>query len=636
MKKYRHVKYSEQKIDAISLATGEALFTDDFTKPDMLYLAVLRSPHAFARIRELDDSPARELDGVVEVFSHKNVPRVMFTTAGQGYPEPSPYDKALFDTLVRFAGDEVAIVAAETEEIAREALNLIRVDYEILTPLLDYSKALNEDAPIVHPEKDAKAMIPVPFHPEKNLAAEVNVEVGNFERAYKNSSGKVEATFTTPITSHCPIEPHTAMAYMDEMARLVIISSTQVPFHVRRIVSRILDIPPGKIRVIKPRIGGGFGAKQEIIVEPFVALTTWRTGRPSRLRLSRKEVFTSTRTRHGFTITMKAGFEPEDGKINALSMEALENTGAYGTHSLTVLSNSASKTLPLLNKIENIVFKGKAVYSNLPVAGAYRGYGATQGYFAYGQLIDMVIGESGGDPVEYYLKWCIKAGEGSPIFRAIGEGTEGVEMTLDTVGLPECLKKGADVFRWQEKRNRYSGEFNSGRRKKKGVGLVCMMQGSAIPKIDMASAYMKMNEDGSFNLKVGATDIGTGSDTILAQIAAEVLDTSPDKFIVHSSDTDHTPFDTGAYASSTTYLSGSAVKKCAEEILKQIKKVGSEILEVPEKELDIRDGMVFVSDEPHRMIGYDEICTYAMYQRSQFQIQAFHLPPLPPILQKSK
>jgi len=622
MEQFKHVKVSSKKIDGLSLAKGKALFTDDFTAENTLHLAVLRSPHPFAKITDLDDSEARIMPGVVEVFSHKNVKPVFYTTAGQGYPEPSPYDTTLFGDVVRFVGDEVAVAAAEDVETARAACKSIRVTYEPLTPILDYHESLKEGAPVIHPEKEARMMIPAAYHPEKNLAAEIEVEIGNIQKAFDSADEIIENTFQTPITSHCAIEPHATFTYLDEMERLVIISTTQVPFHVRRIVSKILDIPLSKIRVIKPRLGGGFGGKQEIITEPFAALVTWKTGRPAKLVYSRREVFTGTRTRHAQTISIKAGFTEGGGIITGLKMDALENTGAYGTHALTVLSNTAMKVLPLFNKIENIAFSGKAVYSNLPIAGAYRGYGASQGYFAYCQTIDMICIKAGIDPVDYYAEHTIKTGEGSPIFEAIGEGREGISMTLDSVALSECLEAASEAFRWKEKRNLYTPDFNKGKRKKRGVGMACVMQGSAIPYIDMASAYMKLNDDGSCNLNIGATDIGTGSDTVLAQIAAETLDIPLEKIIVISSDTDTTPFDTGAYASSTTYLSGGAVKKCAEKLLEQIKTTGAELLETDSPNVMHSGGNVCLKNDPGKCVSYGDICTYSLYDKNQYQIQA--------------
>ena len=621
---FKYVNKPVEKIDGLALVTGEEHYTNDFSFTNMLHVAVLHSPFPHASIEDFDDSDARAMKGVVEVLSYKNVNRILYTTAGQGFPEPSPYDNVLFNDVMRFVGDNVCAVAAESKETADAALAKIKVKYRQLKPVLDFEKA--EGSPIIIHENDgAFPKIPVYYDASKNIAAKVEAEVGNFEEAYNKSHKKFEHEFYVPYASHCAMEPHAAVSYLDYRGRLVIISSTQVPFHVRRIVSAVAEIPISKIRVIKPRIGGGFGGKQEVLLEPMVALMTWRTKRPAKLVYTRKEVFISTRTRHQYKTTFRVGYE-SDGTINALHLDALENSGAYGSHALTVLANAGSKTLPLLNKIQNLKFTGKGVYTNLPVGGAYRGYGATEAYFGYGQIVDTVCEETGNDIVEYYKKWAIKAGETSPIFKALGEGKEGVAMTVTSTSLRECLDAGATLSDWYKKRNCIRADFNKGKRVKKGIGMVALMQGSAIPEIDMASAYMKMNDDGSFNLLVGATDLGTGSDTVLAQIASEVLDTPVEKIIVTSSDTDHTPFDTGAYASSTTYLSGQAVKKCAGIIKDQILKVGADLLSLPVTDVEVDDGSVVPSQSSKQKnygkVTFAEICQSSLYQKNQFQIQA--------------
>lgn len=619
---YKHVNKSAKKIDGLALVTGEEKYTDDFSFKDMLYVSVMHSGYAHAVIEELDDSSARKMDGVVEVLSYKNVEQILYTTAGQGYPEPSPYDTLLFGNVMRFVGDNVCAVAAESKEIADEALKKIKVKFKELKPLLNLSDSQTSKIKVHH--KDGSfAKIPVFFDASKNIAAKVDAEVGDFEKGFSESENKIEQEFFTHYASHCALEPHGAVSYLDNRGRLVIISTTQVPFHVRRIVGHLTNTPISKIRVIKPRIGGGFGGKQEVLLEPIVAMITLLTKRPAKLIYTRREVFKSTRTRHEYKTTLKVGYDSA-GVIKAIHLDALENAGAYGSHALTVLSNAGAKTLPLLNKIENQKFTGTGVYTNLPVGGAYRGYGATEACFGFGQVIDMVCEQTGNDIVEYYKKWCIKEGETSQIFAALGEGKEGVPMTIGSTSLVQCLDEGTKLIDWYEKRKLYGADsdFNKGKRFKRGVGMTALMQGSSIPEIDMASAYIKMNDDGGFNLNIGATDLGTGSDTILAQMAAEVLDTTIDKFIVTSSDTDYTPFDTGAYASSTTYLSGQAVKKCAENLKEQIIKVGAEMLNYSIDEVDIIDSKVVVKGKKKESVTFEDICNYSMYSKNQFQIQA--------------
>jgi CO/xanthine dehydrogenase Mo-binding subunit len=607
---------SVQKIDSLSLATGIERFTDDFYVENTLCCAILYSPHAHAEIRKIDTSAAMKIPGVIDIFHYKNVPRVLHTTAGQGYPEPSPYDTLLFDRRVRFVGDRVALVAAESAQSANEALLRIEVDYKQFEPVFDPEMAMDKDTPKIHID-DEHAMIPATYEPEKNLAAEVKISFGDMKKGFEQTDFIEDHTYSVHYASHCAIEPHAVICYFDERGRLVIISTTQVPFHVRRIVGYILDIPVGMIRVIKPRIGGGFGGKQEVFLEPLIALVAWRHRRAAKICLTRKEVFVSSRTRHAMRIRLKTGVK-NDGRITALDMDGLMNAGAYGTHALTVISNVGSKTLPFFNKIENLNFCGRSVYTNLPVGGAYRGYGATQGYFAFNQQIDTIARKTGQDVLEYIKKWHIKEGETSEVFKALGEGKEGVAQAIKSCKLDECIDRGADAIEWYKKRDK---RIKVGKNMVKGVGAAVSMQGSGIPKIDMAACSMKMNEDGSFNLYVGATDIGTGSDTILAQIAGEVLGVQFSKIIILSSDTDLTPFDTGAYASSTTYVSGKAVEKCAHEIAMQLKKVASGILGTEHKNLYL-DSEKVIDKNTKKAVSYTDIALSSMYEKDQFQIQA--------------
>lgn len=616
MNDFLNIGKAVPKRDSLSLATGREKFTADIKLDNPLHLALLYSPHAHAEILDIDYEAALKLEGVVEVLCYKNVPRVLHTTAGQGFPEPSPYDTVLFDRRVRFVGDRVALVAAESMEIARQALSLIKVEYRMLEELFDIEKAMSDSAPRLHVD-DEFARIPVPYQPEKNLAATLDITFGDPDKAFREADFVEERTYSMHYASHCAIEPHTTSAFFNEQGRLVIITSTQVPFHARRIVGYLLDIPTGEIRVIKPRIGGGFGGKQEVILEPLAALVAWRTKRAATITLSRSEVFISTRTRHAMRIHLKTGISKE-GRITALDMDALMNAGAYGPHALTVLSNTGSKVLPLFNKIDHLKFKGRTVYTNLPVGGAYRGYGATQGYFALNQHLDIIARRLERDPIELCKKWHIREGEGSRVFEVLGEGTEGVEQIIRSCKLDECLDRGAEAIGWHEKRNQ---RLKGPKERVRGVGLAVAMQGSGIPEVDMGSASMKMNEDASFNLLVGATDIGTGSDTILAQIAAEVLKIPSQKIIVLSSDTDLTPFDVGAYASSTTYISGGAVQKCALKIKEQIISVAANMLKAETKELYLGEERV-INRQSGEELPLQDICTYALYTKDQFQIQA--------------
>ncbi|MGB9834504.1 MAG: xanthine dehydrogenase family protein molybdopterin-binding subunit [bacterium] len=612
MKKYRVVGQDVEKVDGRALVTGQPVFTDDFSLPGMLYGKILRSPYAHALIKEINASEAEKLKGVEAVFTYKNVPRKAYTTAGQGYPEPSPYDSFIFDKKVRFVGDRVAAVFAESLSIAEEALSLIKVEYEELPAILDPEDALKDGAPVIHDEPEIQGA----HDPSRNIVSHVDLEIGDVDQALRDSDFVVEGIWETQYAQHCPMEAHIAIAYLDERGKLVIRSSTQVPFHARRILSFLLGIPISKIRVIKPRIGGGFGAKQEVLIEDLVALATLKTKRPARLELTREEEFVSSRTMHPMKVKVRLGADKE-GMLKAIDMDILSNTGAYGAHGPTVFFNAGSKTLPLYNKAENVRFTGNVVYTNLPVAGAYRGYGATEGYFALECAIDELARKMGIDPLILRQKNHIRPGETSPIFKKLGEGREGVPQTVESCGLEECIEKGRELFEWEKKRS-LPREVAPGIYR--GYGMAIMMQGSAIPLVDMASATIKMNEDGSFLLLVGATDLGTGSDTILAQIACEEIGIPVKNITVYSSDTDFTPFDKGAYASSTTYLSGEAVRKAARKVKEQILTV-AHILLGASGDLVIEDGLV-KEVGTGKTLTLEEIGLRSFYMADQRQIQA--------------
>ena len=615
--KGRVVGKSVAKIDALSLAMGKPLFTDDVDFKNMAHVKLLRSPHAHAIITEIDTREAENLPGVLGVLTHKNASQVLHTTAGQGYPEPSPYDTRLFNKKVKYVGDRVAAVAAKSIEIAEEAIKLIHVKYEVLEPIFDWDKSLGNEI-VIHNEGDAKFLIPVFYDPSKNHVSHIDAEVGDLDKGFAEATFIVDLTVRNHQAQHCPLEPHVSIAYLDEHDRLVVRTATQVPFHARRIIAQVLNIPISKVRVIKPRIGGGFGSKQEIVTELIAASFTLQLKRPVKLEFTRKEEFISARTRHPMTTRLKAGVK-KDGTITTLDMKVTSNTGAYGTHGLTVLSNTGSKTLPLYH-CDNIRFIGDTVYTNLPVAGAYRGYGGTQAVLAMEIVIDELASKIRMDPAEFRLKNHIKSGETSPIFKALGEGTEGVEQTVGSCGLSDCIKQGADAIGWWS-RDEHKKKYNT-ETKKRGFGLGCIMQGSSIPNVDMAAAYAKMNDDGSFNLLVGATDLGTGSDTILAQIFAEVLNLDIESdIIVLSSDTDITPFDKGAYASSTTYLSGMAVKNLAEKIKKQLLDYAAKLLYLPVDELELA-GKAVVHPKTKKTLNFAEIGTKALYTDNQQQIGA--------------
>ncbi len=602
---FKEVGRNVPRVDGYALVRGKPVFTDDIDLKDMLFIKFLRSPHPHAIIKSIDTSQAEKMEGVALVLSYENAPRVPHTTAGQGYPEPSPYDTVMFDRKVRFVGDRVACVAATSPEVAEEATKKLSVEYEVLPPVFDPEWAMRDGAPIIHDEKDSQGIL----DPQHNLVGEVEVKVGSLEKGFKEADVILERRYEVHYAQHTPIEPHIVITWLDENGRLVIRSATQVPFHTRRICANVLGIPIQRIRVVKPRIGGGFGVKQEVYLDYVAGWITLQTGRPAKIELTREEEFIS-RTRHPIITLLKAGAK-RDGTLTALDMRILSNTGAYGSHATTVMYNTGSKVLPLY-RCPNVRFQGRVVYTNLPVAGAYRGYGATQGYFATESMLDELAEEIGMDPVELRKEVHIKEGETSPIFQALGEGREGISQVISSCKLPQCIEEGLKLIGWKKKPKEEG-------RMSRGYGCAIMMQGSGIPAIDMGAALIKMNEDGSFNLLVGATDLGTGSDTILAQIAAEALKVPTKKIIVYSSDTDLTPFDVGAYASSTTYISGGAVLKTAERVLEEIIRIGGEMLNEAEGELIAKDAQV-ISKRTGRSVTYEEIAKNSLYERDQHQI----------------
>ncbi|KLO24557.1 MULTISPECIES: xanthine dehydrogenase family protein molybdopterin-binding subunit [unclassified Marinitoga] len=604
----KEVKSSIKKVDGIGLVSGKPVYTDDLAPKNALIVKVLRSPHAFARIKNIDTKEAESLDGVECILTYKDVPKNRFTRAGQGYPEPSPYDKYIFDEYVRYVGDEVAAVAAKDEYTAEKALKLIKVEYEVLEPVLDFEKSKGSKS-IIHPEKDFQSEGFISSDPKNNIAATYEMSIGNIEEEIKKSEVVIKERFYTQAQAHVMMEPHSAFSYIDMQGRLVVVSSTQVPFHVRRILSRALDIPIKNIRVIKPRVGGGFGGKQGIHGEPYVALITLKTGKPAKIYYTRKEVFESTYTRHTMRFDITIGAD-KNGKINVIDVKGLSDTGAYGEHALTTFMVAGSKVLPMYNKVKAVRFGGDVVYTNHPSAGAFRGYGAIQANFAIESAMDILAHKLNMDPVKLREINMIREKETSPIFKIMGEGREGVEMIVNSCKLDECIEKGVKKIDWENKfRSKKEGK------KVKGVGMAIAMQGSGIAKIDMASATLKLNDDGSFNLLIGATDIGTGSDTILSQIAAEVLNVPTDDIIPYSSDTDITPFDTGAYASSTTYVSGNAVRIAAEKMKKEIIKAGAEYFEISEEKVSFNGKEIIAGENKITLKKLAEILYYNENQK---------------------
>jgi putative selenate reductase molybdopterin-binding subunit len=609
------VSHSVKKVDAFSHACGTSRFVEDVPQArDALVAKVLKSPLAHAKIKSINVERARSLPGVHCVLTYKDVPRIPYCTAGQGAPEPSPHDRFILDHKVRFVGDRVALVAAETEEQAEDALSAIEVEYEELEAILSPEDAMKEGAPVIHDEEEAYAILPILYKKEINRVSRAEVEVGSVEEALKEATHVVAGEYQSQIMHHAMVEPHVCLTFLDEHDRVVIRTATQVPFHARRLTAQALGMEIKKFRVVKPRVGGGFGGKQEVILEPLCALLTLKTRRPVLLRYSRAEEFSAGRTRHSQKVRVKIGAN-EKGELTAISMKVLENTGAYGGHAHTVLCNAGCKTLPLY-RCPNISFEGDSVYTNLPVAGAFRGYGAPQAYFALESCMDELAHRLDICPVELRKKTTIRSGESSPIWEVLGEGKQGIKQVLGSCGLEECIENGARLIGWNKR-----SELTRTGRFRQGMGMSTHLEGSSVPEVDMASAAIKMNEDGSFNLAMGATDLGQGSDTVLAQVAAEILGVQIDDIIVRSSDTDLTPFDVGAYASSTTYLSGNAVKNAAQKVRRQILAVAARELGRPFELLELKDKKVISADGTE--LSLQRIGAISLYEDEQFQIASF-------------
>jgi len=573
-KTWSSVGKPEPKVDAVKLVQGKPAFAADIEKRDMLVAKVLPSPVAHARIKNIDASRALELEGVAAVLTWKDIPRVVWSTAGQSDPIPGPLDDFSLDKKVRFVGDRVAFVAAETAEIAEKALSLIDVEYEPLPVLLDPAEATQPGAPVLHDEPEYVNF--ADSDPTRNLAAQIYIDIGDVDKGFKEADNIFEADYEVPKVQPAHIEPHVVVTYWDEDDRLVLRSSTQVPFHIRRMLAPVLKLPVKRIRVIKPRIGGGFGGKQEVLVEDVAAHLTIATGRPVIYEYTREEEFIAARSRHPHRIHMKTGVK-KDGTITANAMHVLADTGAYGCHALTVTGNTGHKSMALYvgdgsyRESPNIQFHADVVYTNHPPAGAYRGYGVPQGFWALERHLEMIAREMDLDPLEFRLKNALRAGELHPFSTAWSEGREPRPETIETCGLEDCVRQGSAVVGWEQKYGNLDWRQVAGKpHLRRGIGVATVMQGTAIPYLDMGGASIKMNDDGSFNLLIGATDLGTGSDTVLGQMAAEILGAPLEDVLVYSSDTDFTPFDKGAYASSTTYISGAAVARAAQKVAERI------------------------------------------------------------------
>lgn len=592
----KYVNQAVPKVDSKALITGKPVYTDDLAPKYCLVVKVLRSPYAHALIQEIKTDTAMKVPGIVCVLTYEDCPNKRFTMAGQTYPEPSPYDRLILDRRVRFVGDAVAIVAGETEEAVDKALKMIKVKYEVLEPLLDFRKAKDNEI-LVHPEDNWESLCPVGADNKRNLCASEENIYGDLEGTFAKCKYVVEETYHTKANQQAMMETFRTYTYMDTYGRLNVVSSTQVTFHVRRILATALDVPKSKIRVIKPRIGGGFGAKQTVVTEVYPALVTMKTGRAAKIVYTREESMIASSPRHEMELTVRVGAD-ENGIIKAMDVYTLSNTGAFGEHGPTTVGLTGHKSIPLYGKIEAFRFAFDVVYTNVMSAGAYRGYGATQGIFAVESAVDELAAKMGVSAMELREKNLVKEGQIMPAY---------YNEPANSCALDRCLARAKEMIGWDEKypvRDMGNGKVRS-------VGAAMAMQGSGISGVDTGAVAIKVNDDGFYSLMIGASDMGTGCDTILAQMAADCLDCEMDQIIVSGVDTDSSPYDCGSYASSTTYVTGMAVVKTCETLKKKIMERGAQYLDVPADEVEF-DGKKVIHLSSGKEISLKEIGNHVM------------------------
>ena len=564
------VNQSMRKKDAMQLVTGQPVYMDDVIPQDCLIVKLLRSPHANAIVQEIDTSRALLVPGIEAIYTWKDVDQQgrRYTQAGQTYPEPSPYDRLVIDRHVRFAGDVVAILAGKDEKCVDKAMKLIKVRYEVLPAVLDYHTALDNPV-LVHPEENWESLAPVGADNKRNLCAHDETGAGDIEAVLAGCDVVIDHTYHTRACQQAMMETFRTYCSIDAYGRLNVLSSTQIVFHCRRILANALHIPKSMIRVAKPRIGGGFGAKQTSVCEVYPAFVTWKTKKPSKIIFSRYESQIASTPRHEMELHVRLG-ATKDGIVRGIDLYTLSNTGAYGEHGPTTVGLSGHKSIPLYGKAEAFRFVSDVVYTNHMSAGAYRGYGATQGLFAVESAVNELADKLGIDPFVIRQRNIVHEGDVMPAYY----GQVNTSCALD-----RCLQAVHDNIGWDEK---YPVR-DMGNGKVRAVGMGMAMQGSGITSVDVGSASLKINDDGFYTLSIGAADMGTGCDTILAQIAAEVLECPLDNVTVLGADTDSSPYDSGSYASSTTYVTGKAVEQCAEQLKQKICQVGAGLLGLDER-----------------------------------------------------
>ncbi len=615
-KEYKSINKSVRKKDSMQLLLGKPVYMDDITPDDALVVKLLRSPHANAIVQEINTAIAKKVPGIVDIYTWEDVPSTRFAIAGQTYPEPSPYDRLIIDRHVRFVGDVVAIIAAETEKAAYKAMDLIKVKYEVLEPVLDFRTA--KDNPIlVHPEEDWFPPCEVGGTNKRNLVASEMDSHGDVDAVMGSCDILIDRTFHMKAFNQAMMETFRTYTCLDRYGRLHVVSSTQIVFHCRRILSRALGIPKSRIRVEKPRIGGGFGAKQTAVCEVYPAFVTLKTGRAAKLIYTREESQIAGSPRHEMEVRVRLGAD-KGGRIRALDLYTLSNSGAYGEHGPTTVGLSGHKSIPLYTgSLEAYRFNYDVVYTNTMAAGAYRGYGATQGIFALESVVNELAEKLGIDPTVLRDQNMVREGMLMPAY---------YNETADACALDRCMEHCRKMFHWEEK---YPVR-DMGNGKVRTAGVAMAMQGSCISNVDVGSATVKLGEDGTYNLLIGAADMGTGCDTILAQMVAECMECDVDDVAVFGADTDASPYDSGSYASSTTYITGKAVEKACTDLKKKICSIAAEMLECQAEELVFEGTKVRRIDTDQTVSLTDVAYKTQMFSMQSAEATATHSSPVSP------
>ena len=604
----KHIGKSYDKVDAKGILSGKPSYTGDFVPKDALIIKVLRSPHAQAKIKSIDTSKAKLIPGVEAIFTYEDVPNTRFTLAGQTYPEPSAYDALILDPVVRYVGDEVALVVAKDEATALKAMPLIKVEYEVQKPVLDLRTAMGHET-VVHPEDDILNHIPVGQDYKRNICVSYHKRVGDIEGELAKCDYVVEGTYFDQATRQSAMEPFQSFGYIDHLGRIVIVSSTQIVFHVRRHIARALGIPASKIRVIKPRIGGGFGSKQTACTELMTAFVTWKLQKPCYLLYDRTEAQTCSTTRHAREWYIRIG-ATKDGIIQVIDMDSITDAGAHATHCFTTTTAGEHKSVPLYNKAKAVHYGTEGVYMNHTPGGAFRGYGATEALWPLECAVNRLADEMGIDPAELRQKNLIAAGERSLVYDP--------DEIMDSGLFQETVNKVKEMARWDERPH----SWDIDERYRGGLGMALALQGSGVANIDVASVEIRLGDDGNYTLYTGSSDMGMGANTILTQMACEALGCPMESMTVVESDTDIVPFDPGSYASSTTYVTGTAAKMAAEELREKIINKLAQFLDVKPEDIDF-DGLVGTTKDGTKKMSVQELAPKLLVGTTSEQLTGF-------------